>query len=79
MKPLLESAALTDEDYEIWYNIDVRWSAQRPPCLRSHWADRRDAALMLFQLKLRDKLKPRGNYIRWMDLHPAADWRADCL
>lgn len=46
VKPL-SPAPLTDEDYEIWYTIDVRSSAQYPPCLRSHWADHRDAEVML--------------------------------
>lgn len=82
MTPLLESAVLTREDTKIWLNINLPMRRKAPnplPSIAYFEADRRDAELMLFQMKLRDKLKPRGNYIRWMDLHPGADWRAECL
>jgi hypothetical protein len=74
MKPL-PSAPLTDADYEIWYNIDVRSSARYPPCLRAHWADRRDADLMLCDTLARTD--PVGASALRLQIHrprPATEW-----
>ncbi len=66
-------ALLTHEDVVIWHKVDRRFDPSAEHFLhRVYIADRRDADLMLFQMKLRDKLKPRGNYVRWMDLYPEA-------
>lgn len=42
-------------------------------CIES---DRRDADIMLIQMGLSTRLKPWANYIRWCDLNPDDDWRA---
>lgn len=78
MKRRLESVPLTPEDERIFlvqlYRFPFPVLYLRSLSLK---ADSRDASLMFVQRRLRTCLKPSGNYIRWMDLHPAADWRAE--
>lgn len=77
--PRLEPLEHTGADCIAWAQVNWRGGPRLGSVryARSLMQDRRDAALMLFQMKLRRSLKPRGNYIRFMDLYPADDWRAD--
>ena len=71
MKPRLEALQVTDEDFDIYVRMAGHYRRHGYTVLQLYdAADRRDADLMLFQMKLRTSLKPRGNYIRWMDLYP---------
>ena len=78
MNGRLKPVPPTIDDALIWDH--VVWSPAQYPFSKLYStalaADRRDADLMLFQMGLRVRLKPRGNYIRWMDLHPGPnyDW-----
>ena len=67
----------TPEDLKIWRNLCV-FAFHRPAarlgrevCAESlaKAADQNDFVLMLLQMKLSRTLRPRANYIRWMDLH----------
>lgn len=76
MKPRLQAAPWTEEDLNIWLELDFLFGPGRPIYINAQESDRRDADLVLFQMGLSTRLKPWANYIRWCDLNPGDDWRA---
>lgn len=76
MKPRLAPIYMVIEDYVLWDAALGRDAVWADRFLISRECDRRDADLMLFQLRLSTRLKPWANYIRWMDLNSDLDWRA---